>query len=95
MALRWVMVSGPVTRVRASFFLMVTVVWYGGAIAAMRAKRGSADSAWGERVSVAKAEREEGSFPVMVVAIIVFLLLFCGGATKATSGCRYFFMSQR
>ena len=32
----------------------------------MRAKSGSEESVWGERVNVARAEREEGSFPVMV-----------------------------
>ena len=43
MALRWVMVSGPVMRERgSSFFLeMLTVVWKGGAIARISARNGS------------------------------------------------------
>ena len=43
MALRWVMVSGPVVRERgSSFFLeMLTVVWKGGAIARISARNGS------------------------------------------------------
>jgi hypothetical protein len=34
----------------------------------MRARRGSEERVWGETVKVTRAEREEGSWPVMVVA---------------------------
>ena len=66
MALRWVRVSGPDIKVRGSFFLTVTVVWKGGDIATIRERSGSEERSWGDRVRVAKAEREEGSLPVMV-----------------------------
>ena len=59
-------VSGPDIKVRGSFFLTVTVVWKGGDIATIRERSGSEERSWGDRVRVAKAEREEGSLPVMV-----------------------------
>lgn len=48
------------------FFVMVTMVWYGGEMVATSARRGSADRAAVGMVRVASAERGDTSAPVMV-----------------------------
>ena len=47
-------------------------------MAAIRARSGSEERTWGDRVRVAKAEREEGSLPVMVDDDWLLVVL-CGG----------------
>ena len=72
MALRWVSVSGPATSERGSVLESTMVVWKGGAMAAMMARRGSVERSAVGMVRVARAERDVGSVPVMVCVLCVF-----------------------
>ena len=68
MALRCVNVSGPMVSDSDSFFFLeiVTLVWYGGAMVAMRAMRGSEERVEVGMVMSASAERGDTSAAVMV-----------------------------
>lgn len=62
-------------------------------MAAIRARSGSEERSWGDRVRVAKAEREEGSLPVMVdddwllVVVAAVLPILVGCASRKYGGC--------
>mmetsp|Transcript_473 Transcript_473/g.864 ORF Transcript_473/g.864 Transcript_473/m.864 type:complete len:236 (+) Transcript_473:1031-1738(+) len=72
MALRCVMVSGPMVSDKGSFFCFetITLVWYGGHMVATRARRGSEERVEAERVRVASAERGDTSAAVMVTVYL-------------------------
>ena len=58
-------------------------------MAAIRARSGSEERSWGDRVRVAKAEREEGSLPVMVDDdwLLVLLVVLVWWRNCLVCGC--------